>query len=404
MTIEKPFKKGADFERLRKVIMRESGTGPVPIIELGADTEIMAKVSGFDFPLPRAKDPIASYISHAQMAFDYKDLQTALRPDLVKLFLQLPEAVREELLLSIKMIDLSLAYSVAVGYDYVTAYPIVPLQRTLPRSAGNPQQPGTMRNWQDEHQGIITNREEFERYPWPSVDKINLFPIEYLADKLPEGMKIMVFYFGIFEDIRALMGFENMAIKSIEQPELLDDILEQLTIIAESAVSKCAEHPAVGAIFYGEDMGFNTSLMLSPKFMRKYVIPRHKRIADACHKHNKPFLFHSCGDIDVLMNDLIEEVGIDAKHSFQDNIMPVEEVYKKYGDKVAILGGVDVDLLARGTVEQVRKRTREILEVCGTGGGFAIGSGNSVTNFCKIENYYAMLDETRKWNEEHGWK
>ena len=100
------------------------------------------------------------------------------------------------------------------------------------------------------------------------------------------------------------------------------------------------------------------------------------------------------------MEDLIEVVGIDGKHSFQDNIEPVEETYRKYGDRISILGGVEVDLLARGSDEQVRKRTREILEACAPGGGFCMGSGNSVTNFCKIENYFAMIDETRKYNQE----
>jgi len=101
------------------------------------------------------------------------------------------------------------------------------------------------------------------------------------------------------------------------------------------------------------------------------------------------------------MEDLIETVGIDAKHSFQDNIEPVEEVYRKYGDRIAILGGMDVDLLSRGTTDQVRARAREILEACAPGGGYCMGSGNSLPNFVNVENYYAMLDETRKWNETH---
>ena len=101
------------------------------------------------------------------------------------------------------------------------------------------------------------------------------------------------------------------------------------------------------------------------------------------------------------MEDLIETVGIDARHSFQDNIEPVEEVYRKYGDRIAILGGMDVDLLSRGTTDQVRARAREILEACAPGGGFCMGSGNSLPNFVNLENYYAMLDETRKWNETH---
>lgn len=62
---------------------------------------------------------------------------------------------------------------------------------------------------------------------------------------------------------------------------------------------------------------------------------------------------------------------------------------------------IDVDLLARGSVDQVGKRTRQILEACAPGSGFCMVSGNSVTKFCKIENYMAFIDETRKWNEEH---
>ncbi len=58
-----------------------------------------------------------------------------------------------------------------------------------------------------------------------------------------------------------------------------------------------------------------------------------------------------------------------------------------------------MDLLARGSEEQVRARVRQILDACGPGGGFCLGSNNAITNYCRLENYYAMIDETRKWNE-----
>lgn len=62
-----------------------------------------------------------------------------------------------------------------------------------------------------------------------------------------------------------------------------------------------------------------------------------------------------------------------------------------------------MDLMAYGTEEQVRQRTRRILEHCAPDGGYCMGTGNSVANYVRIENYYAMIDETRKWNEEHGY-
>lgn len=400
MTIERPFKKSSDFEYLRKVIMREVKSGPAPIIELGADNEIMAAASGItDFPFELAGDPIYSYMKLSEFARKMSELTPG---QVMEMISRGGESMQEEMQVGVKMADLSLAFSNAVGYDYVTVFPIVPIPRTRSQLRENPQQQGKVRMWQDEHHGVITSRREFEEYPWPTPDKVGVFTIDMVAPKMPPGMKVMFFYLGIFEDLKILMGFEEMAIKSIEEPELLVDILENLTVLAVDAIDRAAAHPATGAIFYGEDMGFNTGTMLTPKFMRKHVIPRHKRIADACHKHGKPFLFHSCGQIDALMDDLIDVVGIDAKHSFTDNIEPVEQVYKRYGDRIAILGGVDVDLLTRGTQRQVRARVRSILDVCGAGGGFAMGSGNSITNYCNIENYYAMIDETRKWNEERG--
>ena len=59
-----------------------------------------------------------------------------------------------------------------------------------------------------------------------------------------------------------------------------------------------------------------------------------------------------------------------------------------------------MNLLAKGTESEVRKRTREILEICGPGGHYVLGSGNSVANYVPLGNYLAMVDEGRKWNRD----
>jgi uroporphyrinogen decarboxylase len=99
--------------------------------------------------------------------------------------------------------------------------------------------------------------------------------------------------------------------------------------------------------------------------------------------------------------DEIIDIGADAKHSFEDKIKPVEEVYERWGGKIGIMGGLDLSILVDGTEADVRKRSREILDACGPGGRFVMGSGNSVANYVPIANYRAMVDETRKWNMEH---
>jgi uroporphyrinogen decarboxylase len=80
-------------------------------------------------------------------------------------------------------------------------------------------------------------------------------------------------------------------------------------------------------------------------------------------------------------------------HSFEDVILPVWEAKRKWGTRMALLGGVDMDVLARGSEEQVRAYTRRCIEECAPGGGWALGSGNTVANYIPVGNFLAMLDE-----------
>ena len=118
------------------------------------------------------------------------------------------------------------------------------------------------------------------------------------------------------------------------------------------------------------------------------------------HAKGFPFLLHSCGNLDRIIKDLIEDVGIDAKHSFEDAIEPVEKFCDRYGKRIAVIGGVDMDILARGTEAQVRERTRQILEACAVSNSYILGSGNSIANYVPPHNYLAMLEEGYQFNLE----
>ena len=88
---------------------------------------------------------------------------------------------------------------------------------------------------------------------------------------------------------------------------------------------------------------------------------------------------------------------IDAFHAFQDQILPIAQFQARHGRRVACLGGVDVDCLARLEEAPLRAHVREILEQCVPSGRFALGSGNTVTNYVPLDNYLAMLDESQNW-------
>jgi uroporphyrinogen decarboxylase len=78
--------------------------------------------------------------------------------------------------------------------------------------------------------------------------------------------------------------------------------------------------------------------------------------------------------------------------------MPIAEAKRRWGGRIALLGGVDVDFLCRRTPREIKEYTKRILDACAPGGGYALGSGNTITNYMPIENYEAMLEAGREFN------
>ena len=142
-------------------------------------------------------------------------------------------------------------------------------------------------------------------------------------------------------------------------------------------------------------MGFRSNTLVAPRHLRQFVFPWHKRFVSMAHQKKLPYFLHSCGNLASILDDLIIDVGIDGKHSFEDAIIPIERFQEIVGRKIAVLGGIDINLLANGTPDQIRRRVRELVETCGTRGRYAIGSGNSIPSYIPVINYLAMLDEAK---------
>jgi uroporphyrinogen decarboxylase len=131
--------------------------------------------------------------------------------------------------------------------------------------------------------------------------------------------------------------------------------------------------------------------MFPPKMIKKYVFPYTRKIVEVIHGQGKPAILHSCGNLRDIMDLIIDDLKLDGKHSFEDEIYPVEEAYDWWHHRIAIMGGIDMDFLARKSPEEVYKRAIRLLEKTFDTGGFALGSGNSISSYIPTDNYLAML-------------
>jgi len=261
-----------------------------------------------------------------------------------------------------------------------------------------PNQKRTVRGWTDEHKGPVNSWEDFEKYPWPNSANYTTKSLEWLSANLPDDMCIVAGCHSIFEQVTWLMGYEFLCYAIHDMPDLVDAMFEKIGKLFNEVAEMLVQFDRVKILFGGDDMGFNTQPMVSPDVLINKSFPWHKNNAEIAHKAGKPYLLHACGNLTTLMDSLINYVKIDGRHSYEDAIEPVTVAKKKYGSQIAIIGGIDVHFLCTANEGQIRKRVRETLDVCMPGGGYCLGSGNSVTNYIPVDHYLAMMDEGRRYS------
>ena len=270
------------------------------------------------------------------------------------------------------------------GYDYFTIG--VP-------NFGFPSGPARQESTRSLNEGaVILDRASFDAYKWPDPADADYSFLDRIASYLPDGLKLIVLGpCGVLENVINLTGYDNLCYMLADDRALVSDVFEQVGSRLVEYYRGAVRCGAVGAIIGNDDWGFKSQTMLSAADMRHFVFPWHKQIVAAAHEVGKPAILHSCGCLGTVMDDIIDDMRYDARHSFEDVIQPVESAYDQYHKRIAILGGMDLDFVCRSTPEAVYKRASAMLTRTAATGAYALGTGNSVPEYVPLTNYFAMI-------------
>jgi uroporphyrinogen decarboxylase len=254
---------------------------------------------------------------------------------------------------------------------------------------------------------LFATRGEIEAYDWAALPDayFQRFDIDFMALKeaLPPGMMALAGVGnGVFESIQDFVPLTDLSYLEADDPEafalLWTKVADLLVAIWERFI---ARHGDSFCLFrMGDDLGFKSSLLLKPQTIRQFIVPAYRRIVDLAHKAGKPFLLHSCGRIFEVMDNIITEAGIDAKHSNEDAIAGFGEWFTLYGQRIALFGGIDMDLLCRETPQVIAASVVEVLDLAKPYPGFALGSGNQIADYVPPSGFAAMVEAARRWRGE----
>lgn len=285
------------------------------------------------------------------------------------------------------------------GYDYVKLQPAVDFD---PGKAAKSQitivsPEGTVtRKWAAEGSGVIADEKSLAAYRFPAPSDFDYSRFEQVRPLLPEGMGVIGQYGDIFTMTWEMMGFEAFSIALFENPALVGELNRALGDLVVSMFEYFAQSDAVDVLWYSDDIAYTDGLMVSPATLRKYFFPWLRKIGNLARLSGKPLIYHTDGILYDVFDEIID-CGVTAIHPIEPKAMELGEVKRRVGDRLCLIGHVDVDMLARGTPGEIREQVRKNIEVAGPGGGYIVGSGNSIPDYVNFDNYMAMLKAAREF-------
>jgi uroporphyrinogen decarboxylase len=236
--------------------------------------------------------------------------------------------------------------------------------------------------------------EQIETYPFPVFDRSALPQMKDRAAELhAAGRPVMgSMQTTIWETAWYMRGMENLMCDMYTEDEMATVLLDKVTDMAVMRAQAYAEAGA-DAIFLGDDVGMQHSIMMSVGLYEEWLMPRLKKVIDKARaiNPNVVIFYHSCGRVTELIPSLIK-AGIDVLDPVQPETMDFRELHEMYGDKLSFHGTLGTQsVMPFGTPEDVRRTVFENLNIAGEKGGLFVCPTHLLEPEVPVENVIAYI-------------
>ena len=253
------------------------------------------------------------------------------------------------------------------------------------------------RGWVSEQAGILKSWEDVERFPWPRVEQLDFTSLERIGQHLPPNMKAIVTFGHIYTAAWQLMGFENFCVMLYEDLSMVKEIIRRIGEEVLRQTEKILTFNSVGAMCFQDDIAYASGPIISISMLRELFFPWLAEIASICHSRGRQLIYHTDGDATPLLPDMVA-AGIDAFQAIEPKVMDIVAIKQAYGGRLALMGNLDLGYtLSRGTPQEVEAAVKYLLKNVAPGGGFLLGSCNSITNYVPLENFKTMMRTTLEY-------
>ena len=187
----------------------------------------------------------------------------------------------------------------------------------------------------------------------------------------------------VCERLCCLMGMDNFMIALYEEPERLQKLLDGIVAYNRACIRRLLDL-GIDTLHVSEDLGIQQDLMISPELFRRFLLPAYEACFEEVKQRGVIIDFHSCGAVEKIIPDLIA-VGVDILNPVQVTANDRRRVKEMVRGKMAVLGGINSQVVHTGTPEEIRCEVRNAFEVWAPGGGW-IAAPDQVLTGASAEN------------------
>ncbi len=218
-------------------------------------------------------------------------------------------------------------------------------------------------------------------------DRINWEAVEKARRDQAEGVLVTAKLPGGFDAARQLMGEEVACLAYYEQPELMRDILDTLSETAVKVYERVTEKLTIDCLCVHEDLAGKSGALVGPTQILEFIKPYYRSVWDlVSSRGTRVFEQDSDGNMNGVLDAFIE-CGINCSLPMEPAAgMDIVAVRKKYGSRLAVVGGIDKHVL-RGSREEIRSELEHKMQPLMREGGTVFGLDHRITNGTPIENY-----------------
>ncbi|MBI5725972.1 MAG: hypothetical protein HZA50_18580 [Planctomycetes bacterium] len=201
----------------------------------------------------------------------------------------------------------------------------------------------------------------------------------------------------VFECMHPVCGHENLLVGMALDPDWVTDMCNVYSDLIISLMEELfAREGKPDVIWFYEDLGFKEKPFMSPAMYKALIFPGHKKTFDYAHSLGLKVFVHICGYVEPLIPGLIE-AGMDCLQAMEVKAgMDLLRLKKNFGDRIALMGGMDIRALETNDNSKVMAELKAKLPGAMAGGGYCLHTDHSIPPSVEYETYKYFLQAGRQ--------